>query len=290
MTSQINPNLINGAYPVAGQDNSTQGMRDNFTNIKNNFQFAADEITALQNSTVAIGSGQNNDLGGALLYNYQTKNSRSPVVSWGNRSGSIEINWAASPFQTVIMTGNLSLTFVPASVSGLYSEVTLRVENSNSSPYTLTLPGSVTVNAAGVQGLNASTNTITFAAPGTYEFTFSTTDGSSYSLEETNKNLQPFNNTAEDLAANAAVSLSTACSYFTTSAAETATLAAGVEGQVKTLAMRGTNGNMVITVTNAGWKTSGTGTITFDAVGDACVLQYISSKWFCIGNNGCTFA
>jgi hypothetical protein len=67
-------------------------------------------------------------------------------------------------------------------------------------------------------------------------------------------------------------------------------LAAGAEGQVKVFAMVATAGNMVITVTNAGWKASGTGTITFAAVGDACTLQYINAKWFCIGNNGCVFA
>jgi hypothetical protein len=63
-----------------------------------------------------------------------------------------------------------------------------------------------------------------------------------------------------------------------------------VEGQIKVFALRGTSGNMVITVTNAGWKTSGTGTITFSAIGQACTLQYISAKWFCIGNNGTAFA
>ncbi len=48
MTSQINPNNIDGAYPVAGQDNNSQGFRDNFTSTKVNFQYAADEITELQ--------------------------------------------------------------------------------------------------------------------------------------------------------------------------------------------------------------------------------------------------
>ena len=47
-------------------------------------------------------------------------------------------------------------------------------------------------------------------------------------------------------------------------------------------------GNMVITVTNPGW--GNLGTITFANIGDACTLQYIASKWFCIGNNGATFA
>jgi hypothetical protein len=54
--------------------------------------------------------------------------------------------------------------------------------------------------------------------------------------------------------------------------------------------MAADSGDMVITVTNAGWKTSGTGTITFDTIGDACTLMYTNSKWYCIGNNGVTFA
>jgi hypothetical protein len=95
---------------------------------------------------------------------------------------------------------------------------------------------------------------------------------------------------AEDLADGAAASLTLNASYFTTAAAETATLAAGTAGQIKTFAMFADSGDMVITVTNAGWKSSGTGTITFDTIGDSCILQYINSKWFVIGNNGCTFA
>jgi hypothetical protein len=95
---------------------------------------------------------------------------------------------------------------------------------------------------------------------------------------------------AEDLATLAAASLVKTTSYFSTAAAETATLAAGSPGQVKVFAMYADTGDMVITVTNAGWKTSGTGTITFTAIGQACTLMYINSKWFCIGNNAATFA
>ena len=63
----------------------------------------------------------------------------------------------------------------------------------------------------------------------------------------------------------------------------------GTEGQIKVLAMHTYGGDMVVTVTNAGWKSSGTGTITFDT-GDVCTLQYINSKWFAIGNNGSAIA
>jgi len=44
MSSSINPNNIDGNFPVAGQPNNTQGFRDNFTNIKTNFSTAATEI------------------------------------------------------------------------------------------------------------------------------------------------------------------------------------------------------------------------------------------------------
>jgi hypothetical protein len=56
MTSTIYPNNIDITYPIAGQDNDTQGFRTNFTNIKNNFVTAANEITALQSNTAGLAS------------------------------------------------------------------------------------------------------------------------------------------------------------------------------------------------------------------------------------------
>lgn len=97
-------------------------------------------------------------------------------------------------------------------------------------------------------------------------------------------------NGSENLADGAAASLAVTASYFTTTGASTATLAAGTAGQIKTFMMVGDGGDMVITVSNAGWKSSGSGTITFGDIGDACTLQYINSKWFCIGQNGVAFA
>jgi hypothetical protein len=292
MTSQINPSLINGAYPVAGQDNSTKGMRDNFTNIKTNFVAAASEISALQATVVTSGSGTVNDLAGALIYDAEIQNISAPAVSWGNQSGTVQINWAAGLYQTITATGSVVLNFVADSypTAGVYGQVKIKITINNVA-HTLRFPSQVTVNNQGIQGLDTSTNTITFAATGVYEFLFETSDnGSTFIVVESNKRIQPFNNSSEDLAASGAANLALTTSYFSTAAAETATLAAGVEGQIKTFAMVVDGGDMVITVTNAGWKTSGTGTVTFDTIGDACTLQYINAKWFCIGNNGCTFA
>jgi hypothetical protein len=147
----------------------------------------------------------------------------------------------------------------------------------------------VSINARGIQGLNTSTGVISFASTGTYAFTFSTNNGgTTISVVEVNKQIQPFNNSSEDLSTTAAASLALTTSFFSTVSSEVATLAAGVNGQIKTFAMYLASGNMVITVTNPGW--GGAGTITFTSTGQACTLQYINGKWFCIGNNGATFA
>ena len=140
------------------------------------------------------------------------------------------------------------------------------------------------------QGFDDVTNVIEFASAGVYEFDFGTSDnGTTITVSEVNKKLQPFNNSSEDLANGAAISLSTATSYFTTGAAETATLADGVEGQTKTLiAVNVAAGNMVVTVATPGW--GGAGTITFNGQGKSCTLQYTASAWYCIGNNGAVFA
>ena len=261
MSSQINPDNIDTSYPVAGQDNSTQGFRTNFTNIKGNFQFAEDEITALQNNVVLKSalSGQNldNNMHDNLLYAAQIQDFAATRVE----------------ITPVVISSVLTATI------------------NYSSGHTITLPAGVTyVNAAGIVGLNASTNVITFPAAGKYTFDFATyQNGSNVTVSQNNNLLLPFNNSSENLSNGASANTAVTTSYFSTTGAWTATMPAGIEGQTKVLSMYAHVGNMVITVTNAGWKTSGTGTITFTAIGQACTLRYINSKWFCIGNNGCTF-
>ena len=60
MTSLINYDNIDANYPIAGQDNDTQGFRTNFTNIVNNLAQAATEISALQANAAAVSYGNAN--------------------------------------------------------------------------------------------------------------------------------------------------------------------------------------------------------------------------------------
>lgn len=293
MASNINPNNIDGAYPVAGQDNDSQGFRDNFTNTKTNFDYAASEITDLQSKAVLkaalTGTTLNNNMGGSLLSNAQFQDISETKVSLGTVSGTQTIDYSAGPYYTLTTSGSVSLAFSNFSASGTVSRARLQITIA-SIAHTLTLPSAVTVGISNIQGI--ASNIITFNKTGTYEFEFETSDaGTTISIFDLNRNFDPiYLPSSEDLASTAAVSLIKTTSYFTTAAPETATLAAGAAGQVKVLAMYGDAGaaDMVISVTNPAW--GGAGTITFTTVGQACTLMYINSKWFCIGNNGASFA
>jgi len=59
MASNIVPDTIDDAYPVAGQDNDSQGFRDNFNIIKTNFTYAKTEIEDLQNNTAKTNAENN---------------------------------------------------------------------------------------------------------------------------------------------------------------------------------------------------------------------------------------
>jgi len=57
MTSSITTatiNSIDNTYPKSGQNNSTQGFRDNFTRIRENFQYAKDDIETLQWNAASV--------------------------------------------------------------------------------------------------------------------------------------------------------------------------------------------------------------------------------------------
>ena len=301
MSSNINPNNIDGTYPIAGQDNNSQGFRDNFTQTKVNFQYAASEITDLQNNVVLksalTGGSLDNNMGGALLYDATMQDFAATVVAISLSGTTCTVNYASGHYQTVTIGSVITVAFTNFPTSGYQGWVILRV--TATAGQTMTLPAAVGagVSAASVLGIQGiASNVITFKESGTYEFLFHTVDGgSSIFISELTRPRNRWTNplfiaSSEDLAASAAASLTTYNSYFTTATAETATLAAGTEGQVKVFnATSVTAGNMVITVTNAGWQSSGTGTITFASRGTSCTLQYVNSKWYCIGNNGATF-
>ena len=178
MTSAINPNNIDGAYPVAGQDNNSQGFRDNFTNIKVNFQEAAAEITDLQNKAILkaalTGSTLDNNMNDALLYAAKIQDFSASKVTVTATSGAIAVNYASGHYQSISTSGSISLSFTNFPANGSYGYIKLQINITNVA-HTVTLPAAVTLGTSGLQGYSAGT--ITFGATGTYEFAFGTYDG-----------------------------------------------------------------------------------------------------------------
>ena len=178
MTSQINPNNIDGNYPVAGVPNNTQGFRDNFTNTSTNFQYAADEITALQTNAVfksaLTGATLDNNMNDNLIYAVKLQDVSYTYVPITTTSGSVSVDYSAGQYQYVSTTGSISLNFSNWPTSGSAGIVQLAINVTNTA-YTVTLPAAVTLGIVGIQGI--SSNVITFDATGTYQFQFTTTDG-----------------------------------------------------------------------------------------------------------------
>jgi hypothetical protein len=184
MTSQINPNNIDGEYPVAGVSNNTQGMRDNFTNIKTNFQYAEDEIDDLQSKSVfkaaLTGTTLDNNMADNLIYAVKLNDVSYTWLQNTATSGTITLDYAASNYQYVSTTGSVSLGFTNWPAAGSVGELNFTINITNTA-YTLTLPSSVNTGLFGIQGISPGTagvsNTITFGVTGEFTFRFSSEDG-----------------------------------------------------------------------------------------------------------------
>lgn len=289
MASNINPNNIDATYPIAGQDNDSQGFRDNFTNIKTNFEYAETEIDDLQAKVVLksalTGSTLDNDMAGALIENAKLQGTRFTKVDTANTTGNVSVDFSAGPYHKIgTVTGNVNLAFTNLPAAGNYAEWTVELTQ-GATQYTVTLPSAVSVGNAVIQG-NDANNVVTFNQAGTYALKFSTSNGgSTVAVEDLYRNLDPmYLPSNEDLAASGAASLTETTSYFTTAGVEASTLAAGYSGQLKILAAANVAaGNMVCTVSDAGWKASGTGTVEFWGRGQTATLLYTNGKWYCIG-------
>ena len=185
MTSSINPNNIDGNYPVAGVPNNTQGFRDNFTNIQTNFQYASDEITELQNKAILkapiTGSTLDNNMGDNLIYAVQLSDVSYKEVQITATSGVVTVDYSAANYQAVAsMTGSITLGFSNWPEAGTVGSLNFAIVVSNTA-YTLTLPATVRVGIPTIDGISPGSvgvsNTITFPSTGTYVYVFETADG-----------------------------------------------------------------------------------------------------------------
>jgi hypothetical protein len=188
MTSAINPNNIDGQYPVAGQDNNSQGFRDNFTNTKTNFQFAKDEITQLQSAGILKsalpGTTLNNNMAYANISNVVLSGQASNVVTLGNVTNlTANIVFSAGSYQVATTQGNTQLAFSTWPTANLYATVRLQLTTTAANANVI-VPASISANTNAsytslryIIGRANNSSNITIASTGTYVFEFSSADG-----------------------------------------------------------------------------------------------------------------
>jgi hypothetical protein len=190
MTSQVNPYNIDGTYPVAGQDNDSQGFRDNFTNTRNNFAFVKSELEDLQSKVLLKAplnnTTLNNDLSssGTTLNNAQLTAFSETYYNNGSLSGSQTINYNQGNYQRITTGGSLTVGFSNWPTAGVMGRLILWV-NVTSTAYTLTLPAQATLGfPTEIDGVNGG-NIVTFDATGDYLYEFISSDyGASYFCRE----------------------------------------------------------------------------------------------------------
>lgn len=129
MTSNINTTNLDTLYPLAGQDNDSQGFRDNFANIKTNLDTAKSEITDLQ-ANVARTDG-NVDFNGSLVSNANFINTSKELYNTGPFSGSQNVVYTDGEVQKITISDDITLTITAWPDSDKYAELLIYLYTSN---------------------------------------------------------------------------------------------------------------------------------------------------------------
>jgi hypothetical protein len=187
MPSNINVASLDANFPVAGTNNSSQGFRDNFTNIKTNLNYAKSELSDLQAKVILksalVGQTLNNDMSETILSNVTLRSAGVAIEDLGEVSGDVNLNFATSTHYVMTTTGNISLAFTDWPSSGICGAIKL-VINIGNAAHQITLPKAVS------QGLDRVSSIVTtldntgvimfsvvsFVSPGVYVYNFETID------------------------------------------------------------------------------------------------------------------
>jgi len=123
--SLINFGSVDATYPVAGQDNNSQGFRDNFGVIKTGLGQASTEITALQNNAAFKNSA--NDFGQNVLSNAVYKTFYGTALDLGTVVTNTDISLTGGPLQSITLATNATLTFKNWPSTGKWASICLMI-------------------------------------------------------------------------------------------------------------------------------------------------------------------
>jgi len=170
MASNINSADVDALYPIAGQDNDSQGFRDNFSTIKNSLSTAASEITALQDKTAGVaasaivesGSTVGGDWNGFYIQDANFRANVEEVYVIGNVTSNQNINWTNGHYQTVQAGDDITLTLTDWPTSGKLGKMRLAItSDGDSREVTIGATGMRNDGATGWTSTNSTSVTVT---------------------------------------------------------------------------------------------------------------------------------
>ena len=159
MASKIVPGNIDGTFPVAGQDNSSQSFRDNFTAIKNNFTEAVTEINDMQSNKANLNAS--NDFSGNLITDGELKDNSETIYAHGTvASGAVTLNHENGHYQTLTISADTTFTFTNFPATGKLGRIILDITVTPTSTGILTFPSAV-IKADNVVGFDGTSDQMT---------------------------------------------------------------------------------------------------------------------------------
>lgn len=131
--SNINTSSINITYPTPGVNNSTQGFRDNFSNIKLALDTTKTELSDLQSKAVVksalTGTSINNDMNNTMISNCLTRSFRASMYDLGSDlTGLIVIDTTKGDVQVGTIKGDVQFDFSKWAPSGTEAQVKLKLK------------------------------------------------------------------------------------------------------------------------------------------------------------------
>jgi hypothetical protein len=244
-----------------------------------------DEIPIVQN-------GITKKLTNALLFSSTSLASATGLPIVAGTTGTLSVARGGTGVTTSTGTGSTVLSNTPTLVTPVLGVATATSINK----VVITAPAtSATLTIANGKTLTAN-HSLTLAGTDSTTMTFPSTSATIARTDaaQTFTGSQTFSGpvieAVQALSGAGAVNVTQPVTKFTSTATGNAlTLADGVEGQLKTIvyvaeAAGGDTG--ILTPTNLGAGT----TITFNAVGDACVLQFLGTDWWAISLRGAVLA
>jgi hypothetical protein len=141
MASNIVSTTIDAEYPVAGVDNDSQGFRDNFQIIKDNFAAAESEITDLQDN--AARKDTDNNFANNKIISAELDQVTEAFTGVGTVNTDQNVSFLNGHYQSILATQGFTLTLADWPASGGYARMTIQLELADgvSGPVTIQFVG-----------------------------------------------------------------------------------------------------------------------------------------------------